>query len=89
MTAPKEEKIDLKTVTVDGVTFYVIEDKDEAEALVRSARNAIFMSELTRRGQKVLVIGGAVTAFLFFMSQWWPTIDAVVRAVLKGVPTGG
>jgi hypothetical protein len=89
VAAPKEDKIDLKSVTIDGQTFFVIDDKDEAEALVRMARNSIFIAELQRRGQKVLVIGGAVTAFLFFMSQWWPTIDAVVRAILKGVPTSG
>lgn len=86
MAAPKHEEIELKTVTVDGVTFYVIEDKDEAEAIIRSARSSLFMSELLRRGQKVLLIGGSVTAFLIFISQWWPTIDAVVRALAKGVP---
>lgn len=88
MPAPKEQKIELKSVTVDGVTFYVIEDKEEAEALIRSARNSLFMSELQRRSQKVLVIGGAVTAALFFLSNWWPTIDAAVRAILKGLPNG-
>ena len=88
MAAPKEEEIKLKAVTVDGLTFYVFEDKDEAEAMVRHARNAIFMSELQRRGQKVLIIGGSVTAFLVFISQWWPYFDAIVRAVTKGVPSG-
>ncbi len=88
MAAPKEPPIDLKTVTVDGVTFYVIIDKDEAEALIKSARNTIFMSELTRRAQKVLWIGGFVTAGLVAISTWWPTIDAVMRAVFKGLPNG-
>jgi hypothetical protein len=89
VAAPKEEKIELQSVTIDGQTVYVFTDKDEAEALVRMARNSIFMSELQRRGQKVFIIGGAVTAFLFFMSQWWPAIDAVVRVILKGVPNSG
>ncbi len=88
MAAPKEEKIDLTSVTVEGVTFYVIEDKEEAEAIIRSARSSLFMAELVRRGQKVIMIGGAVTAFLFFISQQWPTIDAVMRALTQGVPKG-
>ena len=88
MAAPTQDEIKLKTVTVDGVTFYVIEDREEAEAIIRSARSSLFTAELMRRGQKVLVIGGFVTASLFFISQWWPTIDAVMRAVSKGVPNG-
>lgn len=88
MATPKEQEINLKSVTVDGVTFYVIEDKDEAEALVRSARSALFMSELQRRGQKVLMIGGSVAALLFFLSQWWGPIDTGMRALFKVIPNG-
>ena len=88
MAAPKEEAINLKTVTVDGVTFYVFEDKDEVEAIIRAARNAIFMSELTRRGQKIMWIGGAVTAAFVALSSSWPTIDAIARMIFKGLPNG-
>jgi phosphopantetheine adenylyltransferase len=87
VTAPKEV-IHLKTVTVDGITFYVFEDKEEAEALIRVARNSLFMGELQRRSKNVAMIGGVFTAFLIFMSQWWPAIDAAVRAILKGIPNG-
>lgn len=85
---PQEPKIDLKTATIDGRTVYVIEDRDEAEALIRVARDRIFMEEAQRRFRKVLWIGGFVMGGLVVLSSWWPWISNIVQGITRGVPGG-
>lgn len=83
-----ERKVDLKTAIINGRTVYVIEDAEEAEALIRVARDRLFMEEAQRRLRKYLWVGGSVIGFLIALASWWPWISHIVSFLIKGVPSG-
>ena len=80
---PEESQPTLKTVEIDGHTVYVIDDPDEAAALITLARNQMFAKEFWRRVRKVSWVAGFAIGILLTLGQVWPWIYPVLVDVLR------
>lgn len=81
-----QRKVDLKTAEIDGKVVYIIDDKDQAEALYHIIEDRIFMEEAKRRFRQYVWFGGSIVGALILLASWWPAINDIMQAIFRYLP---